>query len=387
MHSSDNYVPPVDPFILCFPLRSIAQQRYINACKELVIRQNGVEVKVPEINLSGHRQEEFSFQVISSFEISPALEDNMLLATPVVQIAPHGAKFYLSMEAIVKLPLNIVIGDDVTVQCYESDTDEHEKPSWQEVRSDKFEIVCGRVIIKTNHFSLFCATASKAYPHVEKRVSVTEGATLAVEEAEGCKVHFPKGSLKSETSVSLTVLFSDSRYKPNSIEQAMASPIVALEPSGVNFEKDVTVTLPLPDAKEVYHGIKDPELIILESQTHVNEKPLWKELKVPYKVKSDNSTFTVAFNVTHFTIFTAIWNFATSTLEAVKKRAEAFVPQFTHRVYFQALMSDSHHNRQFGLCVLCHLAGNPPVTDCSQFPIEVGRSKPRDLSKGEVVIE
>ena len=315
----------------------------------------------------------------------------MLLASPIVCVAPHGAKFYSSMEAIVKLPLNIVVEDGITVKCYESNTDKDEMPSWQEIRPERFEVLCGSVIIKTMHFSLFCAAALRTYTRVEKRVSAADGGVLVLHESkdssQACKVHFPKKSLHHDKVVSLTVLFSDEKYGTKDTSLARASPILALEPSGIHFQEDVTITLPLPDAKAVYEENNDPKLIVLESQTCINEKPVWKELKTQYWINNTNGIYSLSFKVKHFTLFQTVWEGLVSTLDTVKRVAQTFVPQFTQRVIFQALMSECHHKQQFGLCVFCYLVGNPPVTECSQFPVEVGRSKPKDLRKGDVFIE
>ena len=315
----------------------------------------------------------------------------MVLASPIVCVTPHGAKFYSSMEAIVKLPLNIVVEDGVTVKCHESNTDKDEEPSWQEIEAECFEVICGSVIIKTMHFSLFCATASRAYTRVEKRVSAVDGGMLALHGnnniSQACKVHFPKNSLEHDEDISLTVLFDDEKYETKDTSLTKASPIVVLEPSGITFEEEITVTLPLPDAKAVYQATNDPKLIVLESQTCVNEKPLWKELKTQYCVHNTDGIYSFSFKVRHFTLFQILWEGLCSKVRTVKGMAEAFVPPFTRRVFFQALMSECHHNRQFGLCVLCHLVGNPPVTECRQFPVEVGRSSTKGLYKGDIVIE
>ena len=353
-----------------------------------MIRKYGIEMTVPHMNLSGHRHEEFKFQTVNSMEYSPVLDGNMVLATPIVHAAPHGAKFYLQMEAIVKLPLNIVVDETITITCYESNTDLGEPPIWKEISADRFECSFENVTIKTTHFSLFCAIGTKGCPTTRQRISASDGGILTLEEIKDCSVYFPKKALKSEEDISMTVLFEAKQYSAaESTHLAKASPIVLLEPSGIQFEEDVTITLPLPDANTVYEVTHDPKLVIFESQTERNECPQWKELNTKLSINNNNGAYSVSFNVRHFTIFQAVWEGLCSTLEAVKKRAEAFVPHFTYRVYFQALMSDCHHTRQFGLCIICHLAGNPPVTDCSQFPLEVGRSKPRDLSKGNVQIE
>ena len=351
------------------------------------MRQNGVEIKIPEINLSGHCQEEFKFEVVNSTEYLPKLEGNMALASPIVHVAPHGARFYVSMEATVCLPLNIVTEDGIIIQCFESSTDINQTPSWEEIYQDRFEVIGNSVAIKTSHFSLFCATAAKQYPRTTKRVSALNGGTLVSDEIKECRVHFPKRSLRHDEDISMTVLFNSPKYASKSSNQTTASPVVALEPSGVSFEESVTVTLPLPDAEAVYLINCNPKLIILESQTCINEAPVWRELKTPCKIQNNNGAYSVSFSVHHFTLFKAVWDGLLEVLNTVRKKAEAFVPHFTHRVFFQALMTDNYHSRQFGLCLLCNLVGNPPVTDCTQYPLEVGRSKPRELSKGDVVIE
>lgn len=356
----------------------------MNACKELVIRQHGIGVTIPEMNLSGHKHSDFSFEVVNETEFSPSLTSNAILATPIVHASPHGARFYLSMEASVKLPLHVVVDKDITVRCFESDTDIDEPPVWQEIQNEAFEIVGQSVVIKTKHFSLFCATVSKEYPHVEKRISSANGGCLYHEEVPGLEVNFTKGCINNDIDASLTVLYDDDDYKPIDTDRAIASPVVALGPHGINFEDDVMVTLPLPDASEVFKIVIDPELIILESQTKLGEKPYWKEVNVSYEIIEHGGVYSVSFAVRHFTLFEALWNIANTTVQTVKK-ASNFFPKFTHLVYFQALMSD-YYGKQFGLRINCLLAGNPPVTDCSQFPIDVGRSMPKELKTGDVVV-
>ncbi|XP_065065525.1 uncharacterized protein LOC135691567 isoform X2 [Rhopilema esculentum] len=362
---------------------SSSQHVYINACKEVVIQQYGITLKIPHVNLSGHEQAEFSFQVISDPEFSPELTNNMQLATPIVYAKPHGAKFYSSAQATVELPLNIVIENGMTLQCFVSDTNIDDSPNWEEISSDEFDFSHNMVRIRTTHFSLFCAMASKYYASAKQHILASNGGDLTIDEVSGLNVQFSAKSLSSDIEASITVLFDDSQYKPDNIEKPLASPIVVLGPNGTYFEDDVEITLPLPGADKVFEAIEDPQLIILESQTDLSEKPSWSELITPYQLSSIDGVHTVTFRVKHFTVFTAAWDGLASAVATVTR----IIPWFSHLVYFQALMSDCHHNNQFGLCIFCHLAGNPPVTDCYQFPIEVGRSKPRKLKKGDIIIQ
>ena len=336
------------------------------------------------MNLSGHKHSDFSFEIVSETEFAPSLTSNAILATPIVQACPHGARFYSSMEASIKLPLHVVVDEDIFVHCFESDTDIDEPPVWTEIQQEAFEIVGQTVVIKTKHFSLFCATVSKEYPHVEKRISPANGGSLCHEEVPGLEVHFTQGCTSSDIDASLTVLYDDEAYKPTNTDRAIASPVVALGPHGISFDDDVIVTLPLPDASEVFKIVRNPELIILESQTELGQNTSWKTLNVSYEIIDHDGVYSVSFAVRHFTLFDTLWNIASTTIQTVKKASNWF-PKFTHLVYFQALMSD-YYGKQFGLRINCLLAGNPPVTDCSQFPIDVGRSMPKELKTGDVVV-
>eukprot|EP00794_Sanderia_malayensis_P008753 gene8753-9688_t len=361
-----------------------SQNRYLSCSKELVIIQCGVELTIPELNLSGHSISDFSFEIVTEKIDSPLLSSNSAIVTPVVRAMPHGAKFYSQQPAIVKLPLNIVTDETCVLRCYESDTDVDDAEEWKEIAD--FDISGGFISIRTNHFSLFCATVSKNYPHVKKTIPSSQGCKLALHEVPGLEVAFPDGCLDDQVTANMTALYDDPQYAPKNTNKPLASPIVALGPSGRTFKDDVIVTLPLNNAKEVFAIAGNPTLTIMQSQTDLEEKPKWKKLRVEYTINNENDMYTVSFKVRHFTLFSSSWNVLDSAVDKVKRAVSFLFPGFTHLVYFQALMGDCNRKNQFGLYVFCHRAGEPPITDCNGYQMQVGRTGQKQLKAGNITL-
>ncbi len=359
----------------------------MNASKELVITQCGVQLTVPELNLSGHCHSDFAFELVTERVDSPSLSPNSIVASPIVRAIPHGAKFYSSQPAVVKLPLNLIIDEDCTLRCYESDTDLDDVEEWRE--TTQFEINGGFLFINTCHFSLFCAVASKQYPRIEKTVKASEGGSLVSENIPGLEVKFPNTSLEDDIKATMTPLYDDPRYILSNTDKSLVSPIVALGPSGRTFRDDVTVTLPVPDVHEEFAIENDNGLTIMESQTDIDEKPRWKKLQVPYVITEVNNIYTVSFKVRHFTLYSVYSSFRNklgSAVNTIKRTAHSFMPDFTYLVYFQALMGDCNRKNQFGLYVFCHRAGEPPITDCNDYQIQVGKTGQKELKTGDITL-
>ena len=88
---------------LCFSDRN--DHRYVNALQELVITYRGAKLTLPKFNLSQHENHEFTLDVICDQKYEPRFDSWSALASPVIHLGPHGAKFYPSMPAVVSVPI------------------------------------------------------------------------------------------------------------------------------------------------------------------------------------------------------------------------------------------------------------------------------------------
>ena len=348
-----------------------------------------VSISVPELILSGHCQSEFTMDIIEDTSYIPYLPFNATLASPVIHAGPHGAKFYSTVPATLKLPLGVVLEKEDELKCFVSDTDIDELPVWEEIEQEMVSIQGDYVVIKSTHFSLFCATAIKPYPKTERIIS-PEGGELLLEEIPELKVKFPNSAVDADIKASVTSLYYDPMYvldTSDSDAKAIAAPVVSLGPSGTAFLDNVQITLPLPNAREVFQQFGNPGLTILCSHTDEGQRPNWEQLETTYTINEAQHVYTVTFNVHHFTMFQILWNILDAALpESIKLHASSHVPHFSFWVYFQTLMTECHHNRQFGLCVICYRFGNP-VQGLAQYPIEVGTCKPKKVKTGEIIIQ
>ena len=354
-------------------------------------------VIIPEVNLTGHLQSEFTLEVVEDMSFYPKLRSRQVLASEVIEMEPHGAKFYEDDPAIISLPFDVRVGRNDLVICWCSDTGVGQRPRWQRMSPEDYNVCASHVEIKAYHFSLFAIVVTKGYPEARKTIKAGIGGCLYVPEVPGVEVLFPETSLLHDIEASVKVLYADKPYDvdhSNPEALALAAPVVQLGPHGCIFNPHssdfVTVRLPLPNGKEIQERYgPDRRLTFWCSSTTEDEDLQWQQFQPKFShIDNDNDSLcSVYFSVEHFTFFRVLWDIVDAVLWEAKLGASSLIPIFQFNISFQALMSEtSDTGGRFGICVACYRFGKP-LEGIGNFPILVGKCiAPKMLSTGNLQI-
>lgn len=353
-------------------------------------------VVIPEENLTGHLQSEFTLEVMEDMSFHPKLGSRQVLASEVILMEPHGAKFYQDDPAILSLPYDVRVGGNDCVTCLCSNTGIGQRTSWQKMNSDDYNVFSSHVEIKALHFSLFAIVVIKGHPEARKTIRAGVGGCLYVPEVPGVEILFPETSLLHDIEASIKVLYADEPYDVNHSDPealALAAPVVQLGPHGCIFNPHssdfVTVRLPLPNGKEIQHRFGDRRLTFWCSSTIEDDLLEWQQFqpKFIHIDNDDDSLCSVYFSVEHFSFFRVLWDIIDTVLWEAKLGASSLIPVFQFNVSFQALMSETNDvGGRFGICVACYRFGKP-LEGIGNFPIPVGKCiAPKMMSTGALQI-
>lgn len=353
-------------------------------------------VIIPEENLSGHLQSEFTLEVIENMSFHPKLSNRQVLASEVIEMAPHGTKFYTDDPAIISLPYDVKVTRNDSVTCLCSNTGMGQRTRWERLNPKDYNIFTSHVEIRAYHFSLFAIVVTKGYPEARKTIRAGVGGCLYILEVPGVEVLFPETSLFHDIEASVKVLYADEPYDVDHSDPeafGLATPVVQLGPHGCIFNPHstdfVTVRLPLPNGKEIQERYGDRQLTFWCSSTTEDEELEWQQFQPRFThIDNDNDNLcSVYFSVEHFCFFRVLWNIIDSILWEAKLGASSIIPVFQFNVSFQALMSElSECGSRFGICIACYRFGKP-LEGIGNFPILVGKCiAPKMLGTGKLQI-
>jgi len=127
-------------------------------------------------------------------------------------------------------------------------------------------------------------------------ISYTSGGSISME--SGAKVEIPGNALSSDQEITLTIINSlkkeSSSFPNDTIPGFKLSPLLRCEPSGLEFNLPIKITLPIFD--EIFNeGISSDDIIIIAQS--INRLDTIREFIV------NNLEKTVSFSSTHFTDF------------------------------------------------------------------------------------
>ena len=316
--------------------------------------------------------EQVEIEQVRDLSLGPQLTGNEFLITPVIRLSPHGMKFQREKPAIVVLchcvGLSGVEGETFTVVC--SDTGPQQLPKWSRMSEGMCSIFNKMVKFSTTHFSMFAVISTLPYPSARLVIRSNEGGSLTLpDECPGFKVTLPEGCLVSDqtpTTITATVYHADSPCPPahreGGEELALASPVVELEPHGVHFARQVTVTLPVPHYSVLTQAIPGATL---QLWTASPDAPDWRPMAhTPLDVSCNNDgVYTVTFPTTHFSFFEILWDVCRETVVKVGHGAMLAYRYTTARpisVRCQVFMTPpTNDNRTFSLLVLVYKFGDP----------------------------
>lgn len=358
------------------------------------ITHGDICVIIPECNLSGHFQSQFFLEIIQDFSYEPQLRPREVLASEILQMEPHGALFYKSDPAVIRMPYDVKVMSKDQIVCWCSDTGIGQRPNWKAMEKSSYTVFDDHVQIRALHFSLFAVVAHKQYPSAQRLIKKGIGGCLYVDEVPGVEVNFPETSLFDDIEASVKVLYADDPYDVDHDDPtafALAAPVVELGPHQCKFDLTkgdlVTVRLPLPNGQDILEMYSDCQLTFWSSSTQEDEPLNWQQF-TPKTVTidvDDDSLCSVYFSVEHFTFFRVLWDVLDAVLYEAKLSASHFLPVFQFYVSCQALMSESEDGVRFGLCISCSRFGKP-LEGVGNFPIPIGNHPPKMISTGPLMI-
>ena len=324
--------------------------------------------------------------VVKDHSIHPKLQENELLATPVIRIAPHGLKFE-QKPAVIILPhcskrIETDIAKFVPI-C--SNTAEFQSPFWRRL-DPCFQCVVDKnhVLFSTSHFSLFSVILVLSYPSSSLTVRPNVGGTLLVPELPGFQLHIPNRSvhhLSKPVTVTSTVHFCDKTYNASDA-QAPASACIKLEPHGLQFGFPVEVSVPLPDYAAISRHFPDVRigLWMSERPADCRDTPMnWQLLNNADVLLEDfdNKNKLARFEIHHFSWYELLYQLCASSLQTLGLGASFVYNRLPSRmryifVRYQVFIS-SLYELTFGLLVTIYKFGDP-LTGLSNYPVLVADS-------------
>ena len=344
------------------------------------------------VYLPGDCKDEVSVKLVKDLSLYPAVQPNELLITPVVNITPHGRKFSPEAPAVVVLP-HCTKPSSCNSNGYESTAQElipmysdsglNQPPVWGKLDGESdCEIFDNCVLFKTTHFSLFAVVSVLPYPTASISIGPNYGGLLTIPELPGFEVNLPP-TLGDTITVTATVYYDDAPYNIESNEHALASPCIALEPHGAQFNSPVQVSLPIPNYTEILSHFPDAKLELwyatpgmgMESLEPDNWKPFQNDDNISIAQRGDNHV--LIFTTSHFSFWETLWDIGRRALQKIGLGANISDPTRTRyvSVRIQAFMSQPIGLRiggvadiqTFGLLVAVYKFGTP-LSHLSNYP-------------------
>ena len=350
-----------------------------------VAETNQCQVYLPE-----DCKDEVGVEIVKDLSLYPTAQPNELLITPVVHITPHGRKFSTEEPAIVILPHctkpSSCSGYESTTQelmpVY-SDSGLNQLPIWGKLDGDcACEIFHDCVLFKTTHFSLFAVISVLPYPTASISIGPDYGGLLTVPELPGFEVNLPP-TLGKTITVTATVYYDDAPYNIESDERALASPCIALEPHGTQFDSPVQISLPIPNYAQVLSHFPDAKLELWHATAGMGMESLEPENWKPFLPQNTNISITrrgdnhiLIFTANHFSWWETLWDIGKRALQKIGLGASISSSRTRYvSVRIQAFMSQPIRSRiggvvdiqTFGLLVAVYKFGTP-LSQLSNYP-------------------
>ncbi len=343
------------------------------------------ETNLCRVYLPGDCKDEVSVELVKDLSLYPTVQPNELLITPVVLITPHGRKFSTEEPAIVLLPHctkpNSCNGHESTTQVQDlipvySNSGLNQPPSWGKLDGDcDCEIFQDCVLFRTTHFSLFAVISVLPYPTASISIGPNYGGLLTVPELPGFEVNLPP-TLGETITVTATVYYDDTPYNIESNERALASPCIALEPHGTQFNSPVQISLPIPNYAKILSYFPNAKLELWHATAGMGiespESEKWKPFQNPnISISQCGDNHVLIFTTSHFSFWETLWDIGRRALQKIGLGANFSNTRTRYvSVRIQAFMSQPRYDvgvQTFGILVAVYKFG-APLSHLSNYP-------------------
>ena len=337
------------------------------------------------VYLSKDINQKLSIETLTNTNIHPKLASNELELTPVVRITPDNTMVSLDKPAIIELLKNVELSEkeaknETIPLCADSETSE-----WRELGPEcSCQVHDDRISFQVTHFHLYTVISRRPYPSstviVKPLADIPAPTEITIAELPGFKVQVPPCSVTAdrEVEITATMLYDCPAVCSEEDRSCLASSCIRLEPHGITFSKNVSISIPLPDYAEVMK--KNPNAQLQVWYCDVTRNKQWN-LVDHCLHKDEDGLYIAVVETNHFSTF------LTKFKNIVSRLKSPFNSSFSIKARCQVFMSQEtviQSQLKFGIAVLFspHIKNEPDsipknynhvLADSDQLDLQVSR--------------
>ena len=334
------------------------------------------------VYLSKDVNQKFSIETVTDTNIHPKIASNEIELTPIVRITPDNTTVSLNKPAIIELLKNVELSkmeakNETIPLCAETETSE-----WRELGSEyNCKVHKDRISFEVTHFSFYTVISRKPFPSSTKIVKVSADiptpTEVTISDLPGFKVQIPPCSVNADRDVKITatMLYDSPAVCSEEDRSCLASSCIELEPHGITFSKNISISIPIPDYAEVMENNPNAQLEVWHSDVATNKQ--WNTYLVDHCLcKDKDGRYIAVVTTNHFSTFITRFKNLVSRVKSpfnssfnIKARCQVFMSQET--VIKSQLM--------FGIAVLFSPHKNEPDSIPQNYKYELADSDQLDL--------
>ena len=332
------------------------------------------------VYLSKDVNQKLSIKTVTNANIHSKIASNELELTPVVRITPSNTMVSLDKPAIIELLKNIELSEkeaknETIPLCADSETS-----GWRELGPEcNCQVHEDRISFEVTHFRLYTIISRRPYPLstmiVKPSADIPAPTEVSIDELPGFKVQIPPCSVNAEREVEITatMLYDCPAVCSEEDRSCLASLCIRLEPHGITFSKNVSISIPIPDYAEVMEKNPNAQLQVWHSDVTGNKQ--WN-LVDQCLCKDEDGLYIAVVETNHFSTFLTKFKYLVSRLKSpfnssfnIEARCQVFMSQET--VIESQLM--------FGIAVLFSPHNNAPDSIPQNYKYVLADSDRLDL--------
>ena len=245
----------------------------------------------------------------------------------------------MNKPAIIELLKNIELSekeaDNETIPlCAETETSK-----WKELGSEcNYKEHKDRISFEVMRFSLYAVISRKPYPSstkiVKPLVDIPAPTEVTISDLPGFKLQIPPCSVNADRDVKITatMLYDCPAVCSEEDRNYLASSCIGLEPHGITFSENVSISIPIPNYAEVMENNPNAQLEVWHSDVAVNKRNLVDHCLC----KDEDGQYIVIVEINHFSTFITKFKGLVSRLKSpfnssfnVEARCQVFMSQET----------------------------------------------------------
>ena len=291
------------------------------------------------VYLSKDVNQKLSIKTVTDTNIHPKIASNEIELSPIVCITPDNATVSLNKPAVIELLKNIELSEkdtknEIIPLCAETETSE-----WRELGSEcNCKVHEDRISFEVLHFSLYAVISRKPYPSSTKIVKPSADTSapteVTISDLPGFKLQIPPCSVNANQDVKITatMLYDCTAVCSEEDRNCLASSCIGLEPHGITFSENVSISIPIPNYAEVMENNPNAQLEVWHSDVAANKRNLVDHCLC----KDEDGQYIVAVEIKHFSTFITKFKNLVSHLKSpfnssfnIEARCQVFMSQET----------------------------------------------------------